>query len=318
MPSSTGAGTGTGAAAIDANAPPPTASASVAGTTAADADGTNQRSGASVKNAKAGKKRRRDGTSKAIERKPWFLPLGEHNATAFAEITAFYGMEDGGGMDLSKVRGVGRHSLNRVTARRAPSRPPRACNITPHHRITVLMQVTVAAYHKEKRSVSLVTEGLKCLQQHRDMHVVSAGMPLVHRMEAATTHWWPQEQPWRPCHEGSAVLGEGAATRRRLLLSEAVWAALLRNRTVELGDLVNYAAQKPPEVQGLETCHSRTSGAKEAPEFGGVLVSQTEQRVWLAGLISEKGLMLLATGDVLVRFGESVASGGLTRAADDE
>ena len=35
--------------------------------------------------------------------------------------------------------------------------------------------MTVAAYHKEKRTVSLVTEGLKCLQQHRDMHVVSAG-----------------------------------------------------------------------------------------------------------------------------------------------
>lgn len=180
------------------------------------------------------------------------------------------------------------------------------------------MQVTVAAYHKEKRSVSLVTEGLKCLQQHRDMHVVSAGMPLLHRMEAATTHWWPQEQPWRPCHEGTAVLGGGAATRRRLLLSEAAWAALLKNRTVDLDDLVKYAAQEPPEVQGLETCRRHSSGAKEAPEFGGVLVSQTEQKVWLAGLISEKGLMLLATGDVLVRFGENVAPGDLANAAANE
>ena len=47
-------------------------------------------------------------------------------------------------------------------------------------------------------------------------------------------------------------------------------------------------------------------------------MSQTEQKVWLAGLISEKGLMLLATGDVLVRFGENVAPGDLANAAANE
>ena len=109
-----------GAAAIDTSvaSAASAATATVTTTTAGDTDGTGQRSGASVKNAKAGKKRRRDGTSKAIERKPWFVPLGEHNATAFSEITAFYGMDDDG-MDLSKVRGVRRHPLDRATARSA-------------------------------------------------------------------------------------------------------------------------------------------------------------------------------------------------------
>ena len=138
------------------------------------------------------------------------------------------------------------------------------------------------------------------------------------------------------------MLGGGVATRRRLVLSETVWMALLKRRTIELDVLRRFAAQDPPEVRELETCTggcSQSEASAEAEvdqkaaagataqndndaaselEFGGVLVTQTDEQVWLAGLISKKGLMLLATGDVLVRFGESPAPDELASAAADE
>ena len=173
-------------------------------------------------------------------------------------------------------------------------------------------RLCTAGFHKRIDSLYVGSSALLALQYNSSLHVASGGLPVFKRMDKDPSgNPWPAAAPWRAAHEAAALLG-AHASRRTLRLPAAALREVLTRRALPLTELraLDHAAS-------LERCLLPDGSIEE----GGVVIglasgdgasggiaSIPSDRIWHAGLLTEKdGLMLLAEGDVLRRSEEVLA-----------
>ena len=135
---------------------------------------------------------------------------------------------------------------------------------------------------------------------HTHTQVLAAGQPAFARMPEAV-EWWPTLAPWRVCQESAALISR-TATRRVLRAATAPTARSLLRRTTALADLRAHAASG--ELSGLDKL--LFEGEATPPPWGAVVLalpsSTTRPHLAVAGLLTESGLVLLASDEVIERY----------------